>query len=129
MTFDDLRKLGEACLSDYKPRLKVLGKMDYDKKRGPVKILKTNERSLDSFSEEEMRHEVSAVLDQLATLEEGFFMSGPEVLNSPCNIEMATVLDGDLCLPFAYGWEIRTLTPLIHIVCYYYPVQVGRGKG
>ena len=122
MTVDHLRMVGEDCLKEYESFLKVFGIRDYDDAQCPVEIRVSNERSLDSFSDEEMIHEISKVLNKLAELD-GFTMSGPRYPYGIPGCALTNLRHGDLSLTIACGSEARTLTSFVHITCWYYPVQ------
>ena len=124
MTFDNLCRLGRTCLKEYRPHVNVLGMEEYNPSRGPIEIRRTYERTLASFDESEMRHEISKVLDQLVALKNGFVVSGPEFLVPPVRVESANVVVDNLCLTFTYGSDQKALTQILHIVCWYYPARV-----
>jgi hypothetical protein len=121
VTVEELRKLAEGCLKDYKPRLKVLGLEKYDKNRFPVPVVKSFDRNLESFDEAEMKHEISQVLNQLAELKDGFIICGPEFDGTDEGAQIVNVSFDDLSLTFAYRFNQTQYTPVFHIGCAYYP--------
>jgi|HubBroStandDraft_1064217.scaffolds.fasta_scaffold45550_2 hypothetical protein len=118
MTFPELLALGKACLIEYEPRFKLLGKKPWDASAngslcwhgpGPLSIL----------TEQEMKGIICAILNRLAALD-GFIMSGPRY----ADIEgvYQTVLHNNLSLTFADAHDTPSDLDIVRINCWYYPV-------
>lgn len=120
LTTEELRILAKSLLEDYRPHLKALEKQKFEAWRKPARILVTFERPLDSFDDREMRFEISKVLDQLASIKDGFSMTDPDYGGTG----EITVLHGDLCISFLNIFDADEYKSKFHISCYFYPVKV-----
>ena len=70
MTMDEIRTISEKCLAEYEAKLKpkVLGTRNLERWRVGNGIVKTREVSLDSLTEEQARHIIYEILNELAAL-------------------------------------------------------------
>jgi hypothetical protein len=131
MTTDKLRQIAKTCLKEASeanpPAINVIGEREKfdNRNRDPKEISRKYERTLDSFDEKELRHEISLVLLELAS-KGGLVMCDPrnaEGSGENRGMSVINVEHGNLYLSFSWGAGITEYKPLFCITCWYYPVR------
>jgi hypothetical protein len=123
MTFSDLLDIGKACLVEYEPRLKVMGKKPYSQSAN-ASLCVSHDCSLSEVTKEEVEQQITMVLDGLVALKDGFVMSEPRSEKAAGSREEEIVSHKDVSLTFVYGYNItkHPSTYVLWIRCWYYPV-------
>jgi hypothetical protein len=121
MTFAEILDVGRECLVEYEPRLKVLGQKPWDASANDSLCVKLTVYP-SSLVREDMRRVISALLDGLAALEDGFIMSGPKfTVESEGTIQSVTYKN--LSLSFANAYDVNNNENTIRVNCWYYPAS------
>lgn len=122
MTPEEMIALGEKCLAEYEPRLKVVGPVKpYSGSAKKVKATFTD--PLELLDETRLRHEISKVLDELASMSDGFRISEPEHIPAVMNYKVHTARQGNLNISFISMWDSKKSEEYNHVVCWYYPAS------
>ncbi len=117
MTFSELLRLAEACLIEYEPRLKILGKKPWDASANGS-LCREGPGPLSDVTEREMKSVICAILDRLATLN-GFVMSGPK--SKDIEGVHQTLSHNNLSLTFEDVFDAYSSLNTLRINCWYYP--------
>jgi hypothetical protein len=119
MTFPEVDRLAKACMIDYEPQLKVLGRKPWDVSAnnslcwhgpGPLSVL----------TERELKSIICSILNRLAALDE-FIMSGPQ--SNDIEEVYQTVSHNNLSLTFVDAHDTPSDLDIVRVNCWYYPVS------